>query len=342
MPLTPIEFNVNVRPNREIITPLSFGDITYEFPTETTTDKISEIVVLSAPLPASRYAALFGRPSDVSLQQRRSMDGVGGVPGAPDKPDTDSTSAYTVPAVSLLKNNTSNVFADSRVDFLQTETDSIYSELLNSASSLYYPQVDFYPRYNQWFASASWPVPFTGTLYPQFYDVIISYAERQTRTIYYRYGRAILNSVDAEGTAAFSAGPTSAIVINQASITELLTTTGTGCFGQQFTEYRLEGAFNFTVSQPGVYTIQATYYVAPNAQVTTMQTYTVSTSRALATAGQVTVNHTWANRAPSVTQLQISSVFCASGNHPSIIGSPVRLNIASDKLRSEDFWFLIT
>jgi hypothetical protein len=61
-------------------------------------------------------------------------------------------------------------------------------------SSAYFPQLDFFPRYNQWFASTLWSTPYRAqdlVLPPGLaYSIMLVYIDKLNKTVYYRLGTA--------------------------------------------------------------------------------------------------------------------------------------------------------
>jgi len=280
MPLSPISFNVNIRPNREIITPLEFGDIIYEYPTELTTNAISEIVVLNAPLNSTRFGALFGKPSDVGLTQRFSTDATSS--NAFDfVPEQDLTASLTLPAVGYINSGNDSIFTDPNAVNDKLLTRKSNNELLNGSSSIYYPQVDFYPRYNQWFASSSWPVPFLDAVYPQQYDVLFVYADRPSKTIYYRYGLAQLNVISSESIDTTNSSLTQ-LSVSSASLSATSFTLPGGLVRRDFA-----ASVEFdAVLSAGTYQFTWTIYQGSNV-------YTETSARTYDASGSLTLSHTF-------------------------------------------------
>ena len=322
-----IEFPVNIYPNREIITPMTFGDIAYTSPETFTTDQISEIVVVNSPLNFSRYGALFGKPSDVSFQLRR--DRVNGYETAGElvvKPNQDTTTSFTAPATTVLENNTSpNPFEMASYTFNDLQPKVLSSELLNEQSSLYFPQLDFYPRYNQWFSSTSWPRPFDTNIYPEFYEVLFIYSDRATKTIYHAEGRAFLNLITTEPLASTSLSGDSV---------EITAATAVDTFVSSFSGYNLNCTTTFTSPIGGVvFDLVWTYYLFNSTISSDTGSRTVSfrTQYAVASPGSSTLTNVVAGRG-------------TVGLSGSIVGTPIHLTITPRQggITKAERWFNIT
>lgn len=221
MPVPPLpgppSINVVIKPNTECITPLQLGNITYEYPLTSsgsylTTSLVSEIVVTKSPVSYSRFAALFGAEPTISMQRTNAAD-------SPAQYSTelklssfikDPDNNLFEPADQLVYNTNTvpenafvgSVFNPARFERAVAPVASGYNtptlsdinspQWANRNASSYYPLLDFFPRYNQWFASTFWATPYDpGSLpTPDSYSLMLVYVDRQNKTVYYRNATA--------------------------------------------------------------------------------------------------------------------------------------------------------
>lgn len=166
--MPPIEVDVEVSLNGDYITPVSFGSsITYEFPETFTTDKISEVVVAGTPMSFSRMQAIYGATSESS--STNTADG----------PEIADQSTSTTTSIQYNAAGPSSAWNTGQT------------------GSVFYPNVDFFPRYGQWFANATWPYPFNpyAAKIPRFYDLYLVYIDRTSKKVYWRTAKANLVEV---------------------------------------------------------------------------------------------------------------------------------------------------
>lgn len=198
-PLQPLEVTVKIQPNAECITPLELGNITYQYPTQLTTDKISEIVLLDTPVGYSRFAATYGGEPSVSAGRSiRTFANNGFADGG------SITYQTNIPTSSFVDDPDDQLFDFTKSNSSLGTTNASAQQKLYSltgmdtprwnrrGSSAYFPQLDFFPRYNQWFASTTWMTPFDPQelLTPEYYNVLFVYVDRITKVVYHRTGRA--------------------------------------------------------------------------------------------------------------------------------------------------------
>ena len=238
-PLPPLEITVNIQPNAECITPLELGNIKYQYPVGqadlpyyVTTDKISEIVVAASPIPYSRFAATYGPEPSITMQ--RQNDAAETAVYSTQIKVSDFTAS---PEEYFFKKPPQREFDPRNLtdDQLQEKEGSIFNpgrfntgpaplgqfaagvafpifdsvsvpKWANRDSSAYYPQVDFFPRYNQWFASTTWSTPFeeSALTFPPKYAITFIYVNRTTKTVYYRDGFVKFNKLSPGTSAALS------------------------------------------------------------------------------------------------------------------------------------------
>lgn len=194
-----LEITVKIQPNSEYITPLELGNITYQYPTQFTTDKISEIVVSGAAVTYSRFQAIYG-PEPV-LQLSRSVK----------QSAADEWSFQgQIPASSLKTDFDQQVYDSGGLLYVTPDNvlqTPVKSGALNNVdtpswgkrtSSVYYPQLDFFPRYNQWFASTMWTTPFDpeNLVTPIGYLLNLIYVDRVAKQVYYKEAIARFEVVD--------------------------------------------------------------------------------------------------------------------------------------------------
>jgi len=230
--LQPLEITVNIQPNAECITPLELGNIKYQYPVGqadlpyyVTTDKISEIVVAASPIPYSRFAATYGPEPSITMQRQNdaaetavysTQIKVSDFTSAPEeyffkKPNPRSFNPHSL-TDEQLKEKEGSIFNPARLTgasfgFTYPIFDSVsVPKWANRDSSAYYPQVDFFPRYNQWFASTTWSTPFeeSALTFPPKYAITFIYVNRTTKTVYYRDGFVKFNKLSPGTSAALS------------------------------------------------------------------------------------------------------------------------------------------
>ena len=213
-PPTPITIEVKIKPNAEVITPLELGSIKYQYPKVNgdyfVSDQISEIVVLDSPIGYTRFAAMYGAEASVNVTRAASAyknnfanEAVSG--GALNYSTSlpisslglnyiDPDIAAFSPELGLFNGyQTLNGFVDTQGPSLLGDVDTPRWSLRDS--SAYYPQLDFFPRYNQWFASTVWSTPYDpGKLIaPKSYDIMFVYVDRLTKKVYYRNGKVVFS-----------------------------------------------------------------------------------------------------------------------------------------------------
>jgi hypothetical protein len=195
--MLPIEITVKIQPNAECITPLPLGNITYQYPTTLTTDKISEIVTTNAPIGYSRFAAIYGGEPSVSVSRSSIITNGTATVGS-------ANLQSALPLSSIVGDADDQIYTENGL-----LNPGIYQPagLLGGAyltyfngvdtprwsrrdSSVYFPQVDFFPRYNQWFASTIWSTPYDPSELqsPASYDIMFVYVDRSSKIVYYRPG----------------------------------------------------------------------------------------------------------------------------------------------------------
>jgi hypothetical protein len=175
----PIDFEVEVLMNGTVITPVAISlPVQYDSPSPFTTDKISEIVVVDASSNLSRMRSLFGEGSineDSSSSKSARYD--------------DPTDLF------MIDRTVSSGSSKSVTKSAYYPRDEDHPPVwVKPESSVYYPTLDFFPRFNQWFASTSWEFPYrpeTSSI-PAFYRVLLVYIDRSTKKVYYKNGRAYL------------------------------------------------------------------------------------------------------------------------------------------------------
>lgn len=157
----PIEIEIEAAPNTDVITALTLGPITYTYPTTYTTNKISEIVVADLPIGISRMNELFS----------------GIVTGS-------QSTTYSTNFDAGGNTTTSNSTNNATSSYLGRGVWDVYD------SSSFFPVLDFFPRYDQWFASVNWPYPFSyaAAPAPPTYRVYFVYIDKVQKITYWTEG----------------------------------------------------------------------------------------------------------------------------------------------------------
>lgn len=204
LPPGPPEITVKIQPNAECITPLQLGNISYEYPTQLITDKISEIVVTGSPLSYSRFAAQYGQEPTVNVSRSglstyspignanlNFQDGNGSIQSSlslssfADDPDYQLfDNATGVLNLRLLNQPGGGVIDNQAAGTLSIDT----PRWSLRDSTAYYPQLDFFPRYNQWFASTVWSIPFdtSSMITPGPYSIMFVYIDKTNKQVYHK------------------------------------------------------------------------------------------------------------------------------------------------------------
>jgi hypothetical protein len=174
-----LNLTINMAPNRDVITPLNIGEITYNDPEVLTTDIITEILVLDAPVPFQRFTATapFNSVSQSNtypellpaLQSGVTTDLISaGIGPMEQRNGQDMLVPMFVQANASLGVSLSDSWqalvnarialreAASRVGFWKTGAISVESDWALPGSIAFGPQLDLFSRYNKWFASTSW------------------------------------------------------------------------------------------------------------------------------------------------------------------------------------------
>jgi len=205
-----LNLTINIAPNRDVITPLNIGEITYNDPEILTTDIITEILVLDAPVPFQRFAATA--PFNSVLQSDTYPELLPAL-------QTGDTTDLIATGVSALKSrNGLDMYASAVLDDfglanprLLTFTDS-WQALVNAriamreaaaqlgswktgdtkvasgwafaGSSAFGPQLDLFSRYNKWFASTSWLTASSAANTSYLWPVLFIYVDRVAKRLY--------------------------------------------------------------------------------------------------------------------------------------------------------------
>lgn len=257
-PSSPLNLNVSIARNRDIITPLNLGTITYTDPTVFLTNQITEILILDAAIPFQRFAttAPFNLSGDVSSYPKLSDV----FPGS-DFEDKHGSGGFNV--VSYQGGNIAGNWLDSiPADFINPNTDVYFSRWkdlwdrrvsLKEASAragvwldsqknkvtsnwaaqnslAFSPQIDVFSRFNKWFTSVTWMVPYDYTGPDSFtWPVLFIYADRVNKILYNVPG----SISSAESGSGGEESVTGAITLNGGKISyfPIITETGTETSG---------------------------------------------------------------------------------------------------------------
>jgi hypothetical protein len=197
-----LDLTINMAPNRDVITPLDIGEITYSDPEILTTNIITEILVLDAPVPFQRFAATA--PFNSVSQSSTYPDLLQALQTGQTGPTSNLISSGigfmggdfmvnvgTSPQLNLSDNWQALVNARialretaSQVGSWKTDGKIIISTWATPNSQAFGPQLDLFSRYNKWFASASWLTASGSPTESYLWPVLFIYVDRVQKKLF--------------------------------------------------------------------------------------------------------------------------------------------------------------